>query len=836
MAINLLRARRLALLASSSLLVVTPALADGAPPAAAPEATNSSEIVVTATKRSENLQNVPISIVAMSNTTLTQHQVSSFDDYAKMMPSVSYQSFGPGQSQLNFRGITNGGDGIALGPLPTAGLYINETPVTTVYGAVDMHVYDMDHVEALSGPQGTLYGASSLAGTMRLITAAPRIGKWEGGIDVEGNKFGNGGGTGGKLEGYVNIPLGQRAALRVVGFYEHDGGYISNSPANRTYQRGTGVDAMGNPITNPLTISNAPYVKKNFNTVDQVGGRAALKVNLDDNWTMTPMVIYQHQIADGTYLYNDPSNANYSAGYVPGYGSLQVHDFTPDHNRDAWYLASMTLQGKVSDWDVTYNGSYFGRQADTVADYSYFSVLYDGYSGAAATAASYASYSYFTDSSGHAMDPTQTYHTHDSYTKMSHELRISTPATNPLRLTAGLYMQRQTDAHTADYIINNLSQSNEYTTYPWVIAGAPANDVYATNLYLVDRDYAAYAEGSFDPGSGLTITGGIRVFKYDNTLYGFSGANTALARSATVNNCTGTVTIQSCPNVNKDATGTGETHKISASWKVAPGKMFYATYSTGFRPGGNNRDVYYQLNGGPVHVQSVGPFGADKLNNYEIGWKTSWFNRTVYFDGALFLENWNNMQYNQPGFFGIAYTLNAGSARSQGVEASLSWRPVHGLNMSVNGTYLDAKLTSDFKCLVQAGCGGYSFGDTIAPNGTRLPITPHFKVNATARYDWMMGDSKLFLQGGLNHQSGTTSYLATSGEAAVGGTNGFTTADFSAGLSQGSWSLTAYLNNAFNEMGVLSKNSECAPTLCGSQARLYPTKPQEFGLKAGYKF
>ena len=151
-------------------------------------------------------------------------------------------------------------------------------------------------------------------------------------------------------------------------------------------------------------------------------------------------------------------------------------------------------------------------------------------------------------------------------------------------------MQRQTDAHTADYIVNGLSTSPQYTADGWYLAGAPANDVYYTDLYRVDRDYAAYAEGSFDPGSGLTLTGGIRVFKYNNTLSGFSGGASTLANVA--NTPTGhcvNATVQSCPNVNgKDATGTGETHKISANWKVAPGKMIYATYSTGFRPGGNN--------------------------------------------------------------------------------------------------------------------------------------------------------------------------------------------------------------------------------------------------------
>ena len=163
----------LALLVSVSPLGLTPALAAGAD---APAENVTTEIVVTATKRSENLQNVPISITAMGGEQLAQHQVASFDDYAKLLPSVSYQSFGPGQSQVNMRGITSGGDGVAVGPLPTVGVYLDEVPLTTIGNSVDVHIYDMARVEALSGPQGTLYGASSLAGTLRLIANKPKIG------------------------------------------------------------------------------------------------------------------------------------------------------------------------------------------------------------------------------------------------------------------------------------------------------------------------------------------------------------------------------------------------------------------------------------------------------------------------------------------------------------------------------------------------------------------------------------------------------------------------------------------------------------------------------------
>ena len=160
------------------------------------------EVVVTATKRSEKLQDVPISVQALGTASLEQHQVQSFDDYAKLLPSVSFQSFGPGQSDIYFRGVTSGGDGLHGGSTPASGLYVDEIPLTTIANNVDLHVYDMERVEALSGPQGTLFGASSLSGTLRLITNKPSTAKFSAGYDLEGNDFEDGAArNGGRDEG-----------------------------------------------------------------------------------------------------------------------------------------------------------------------------------------------------------------------------------------------------------------------------------------------------------------------------------------------------------------------------------------------------------------------------------------------------------------------------------------------------------------------------------------------------------------------------------------------------------------------------------------------------------
>ena len=818
--VSVSRGLTLALLASASPLAVAPALAEGAD-APAPAAQEPTEIVVTATKRSESVQKVPISITALGSADLEQHQVASFEDYAKMLPSVSYQSFGPSQSQLYFRGIATGGDGVALGPLPAVGYYIDETPVTTIYGSVDMHVYDMARIEALSGPQGTLYGASSLSGTLRMITNQPKIGHWEGGIDVEGNKFGPGAG-GGKVEGFLNVPISDSVAARFVGYYEHDGGYISNTPGCRTYQRtataasaGPGI-AVGN---NPLTVCNSPtnapagalidnYAGKNQNDVDSAGGRAALKVNLDENWTATPTVIYQHQIAHGTFLYGPEIN---------GAGDLQVHDFTPERNRDEWYLAALTLQGKVANWDLTYAGSYFERWVDTTADYSYFTVAYDQM---------YSDYTDFADSHGNPIDPTQIFHSHDKYTKLSQELRISSPASDRLRLTAGLFYQRQTDAHIADYIVSGLPDALNPTVPP--VSGGRDTDVYYTNLNRVDRDYAAFGEASYDILPDLTLTAGIRGFIADNTLGGYSGSQGSLVNTAAADNCA-VITAQTCPNIGARNKQSGETHKVSLRWQIDGAKMLYATYSTGFRPGGNNRNAYF--NG---HVQNPGPFAADTLTNYEIGWKTSWFNHKLRFNGAVFLEDWDKIQFSLPGIQGIIYTVNAGKARSEGVEAELAWRMTPQFTLSANGTYVDAKLTTPF-CDQVLGCASAG-GTTYAATGTRLPVTPRLKLNATARYETRLADYKAYLQAGLNYQSDITTSLRNDYELITGTKAGFATVDFSAGLSRDAWTFDLFITNAFDNRGILGINQSCSASPCLTDVKLLPTKPQEFGVKAGYRF
>jgi iron complex outermembrane receptor protein len=790
--------------------------------AAAPEEGALEEVTVTAQKRSEDLQKVPISLQVLGNEKLDQLQVNDLDDYAKFLPSVSFKSIGPGQAELFFRGISSGAGVLHAGFLPSSGLYLDDIPITTVAGSVDLHVYDIARVEALAGPQGTLYGASSLSGTLRIITNKPDPSGFSAGYDVKADKWGKGDGGGG-IEGYVNIPLAERAAIRLVGYYEHDGGYINNVYRQDTYQRysptGTPVASAvpdGHPNFAPLTVNNSGVLRSHYNDVDSIGGRAALKVDLNDQWSVTPAVVYQHQRTHGDF------------GFDPKFGDLNVADYFLPRNLDRWYQSSLTVEGKISNWDLVYAGGWFERKVDNLVDYSQYSIGYD----ALAIHNSYA-YTRFADANGNLIDPTQYTSNKDKYTKMTHELRVTSPAQYPLRGTAGLFYQRQTDNIRAEFDTPNLPVYYEVT--------GQKNVYYLSQQDRTDRDYAVFGEGTFDLTDQLKLNAGIRKFWVNNTLTGFFGFNDDGYSSSGEALCKllgnpivttpGVYTGANAPcvNTNKKVVETGETHKINLTYQVTPDAMVYGTWSTGFRPGGNNRKP------------AAGTFAADTLANFEIGWKTSWFDRRLRANGAVFYEKWKGVQTAVQTLSGITSIVNAGNARVEGLESDISWAVDEHLTLSASGTgLLKAQITSNFCRPTNDGAARASCpadADIDATAGTQLPVTPKVKANGTARYGFNVGDYKSFVQGSVIHQSSTTFSLETN-RFLAGDTPAFTTFDFSAGTGKDNWHLEAYVENAFDKRGELGRLAECNDQLgyCASNAKVYPIRPMQFGIKFGQKF
>ncbi|MDP9065055.1 MAG: TonB-dependent receptor, partial [Pseudomonadota bacterium] len=559
--------------------------------ATAPETGGLEEIVVTAQKKSENMQDVPISISVFDTARLEKLNIVNLDDYVKYSPSVSYvrsQGQGgngqPGTSHIYMRGVVSGGDGNHSGSQPSVGTYFDEQPVTTIDGTPEVHIYDMARIEVLEGPQGTLYGASSEAGTIRLISNKPDPTKFVAGYDVSGSQVQHGG-IGYEVEGFVNLPLSPVAAIRLVGWDVKDAGYINNIagtnvaagivngvrtfPSWNAANGGTGAIGAG-------SISNAAYIRNKYNTAQTKGGRAALRLDLGDNWSITPTVMGQKLTTEGFF------------GYDPAVGKLDVTHFGPEYSDDSYVQSALTVEGKVSDFDIVYAGAYMKRTSHSVADYSDYSYFYDKV---------YGSGTAWVGNDGKPIMPQELVIGISAFEKWSHELRVSTPQQYPIKGTVGVFVQRQLHNILQDYLMpgygfTSLGGGNPNGFATALSVPGHDNTIWLTDEQRVDRDQAAFAQVTWDLTSQWSLSGGLRYFRTDNTLQGYygysaaysphgSGQEQCFAPSSTVGG--------PCTNLNNRLTEPGHVPRVNLTYKITPDAMLYATWSKGFRPGGVNR-------------------------------------------------------------------------------------------------------------------------------------------------------------------------------------------------------------------------------------------------------
>lgn len=759
-----------------------------------PEAVGLAEVVVTAQKRVENVQDVPISIQAFSTEKLEQMNVSRFDDYAKLIPSLSFQnSAGPSFEHVFMRGVASGATVNHSGSLPSVGTYLDEQPVTTIDGDLNIHIYDIQRIEALAGPQGTLYGASSESGTIRIITNKPDPKAFAAGYDLEGNTVAHGS-QGYKVEGFVNIPISDVAAVRLVGWDEKDAGFIDNVH---------GTALFG---TSGITVDNANIVRKHANDVETKGGRAALKVDLDDNWTILPQVMGQVTDTHGNFAYN------------PAFGPLETVKFLPEYTHDSWLQSALTIEGKIADFDLVYTGAYLTRNTHEAEDYTDYSLAYD---------ASYGKY--FFDNAGNLINPQQYILGRDHYTKLSNEVRISSPVTWPVRFTAGLFQQRQAHYILQDYLVNSGGQLGSVAPNDISVPGWPGS-VWLTDEVRTDRDSAAFTEISWDILRQLTLTAGIRYYTFDNTLGGFYGfgQNFVFGSSEGVATCFNNTPFHGapCSDLNGRSTGSGNTPKINLTYKLDKEKMVYFTWSKGFRPGGVNR------NGGG----KLPPYKPDYLTNYEIGWKTSWLDNSLRWNGAVFDEEWKDFQFAFLGPNALTIIANAGQAQIRGVESDLEWAVTRSFTLSASLAYMNAKLTQEY-CQDVTKCGIDPTYEKYAPNGEQLPVTPKVKGNITARYNFPVFQYTGYVQGSAEYVGARWADLRLVARQELGQEPAYAIADFAAGLQIDKMTAELYVSNAFNRLAVIDRYAECDALTCGP-INIYtvPNQPRTIGLRFGQKF
>jgi len=457
------------------------------------------------------------------------------------------------------------------------------------------------------------------------------------------------------------------------------------------------------------------------------------------------------------------------------------------------------------------------RRISSQSDYTDYSFFYDQVAGYAA---------YFYDSHGNFIDPTQMIIGRDHFTKDSHELRLASPAGNRFRVLGGLFYERQTHYILQDYFI-----SNQFTT-PYSVTKWPGT-LWLTDEMRIDRDYAAFGEASYDLTDKLTLTAGLRVYKSDNSLQGFYGFNANYSSHTGESQCFAPAIVDNgpCTNLNKRQTFTGETHKVNLTYKFDSEKLVYFTYSTGFRPGGVNR------NG------NLPPYGADKLDNFEFGWKTTWLDGSLRWNGAVYYERWRNFQFSYLGPNSLTVVANAGTGNIYGVESDFAWRITPNFTVTGGAAYNHAELADNFCNGLEVPC--VTLALISAPAGQTLPVTPKFKGNLTARYEFDIGASlRAHLQGALVGQTSTWSDLLTADRTVLGRQKGYATLDLSAGVQGEKWSLEISLLNATDERAQLYRYTECTIAICGgglnglNQGTVYvvPNRPRTIAVKFGQKF
>ncbi|MGO8828614.1 MAG: TonB-dependent receptor [Steroidobacteraceae bacterium] len=867
-------------------------LAGGMPVAMAASDTETNtleEVVVTAQKVTENLQNVPISIETLGTQKIEQLNITDIDTYVEYLPGVTtvkglgQGGNGIGTTHVYMRGVVSGQDGNHSASQPSVGTYFDEQPVTTIDGTVDMHIYDIARIEVLEGPQGTLYGASSEAGTIRIISNKPDPTKFEASYDVSGQAIYNGG-VGSVVEGFVNVPISPFLAVRIVGWDEHDPGYISNV---------AGTDANAGIVNGQRTLDPwsattgqtlGSTVNSDYNTVHTKGGRLAVKLDINDNWTVMPTFMGQSLSSSGFFAYD------------PAVGDLQLVHFGPENLQDSFTQSALTVDGKVSDFDITYSGGWFTRNTHSIADYADYSYFYEKYYGSGCLWLTQAGYNYAqanpkavsncyagqNQPAGSYTEPQEFVITTGHYTKWSQELRVTTPQDYTVHGTVGVFAERQVHDIWEDYVMPGLG-GNPYTYNPQGLAqslimpGLNNNTIWLTDEQRVDRDQAAFAQMNWEINKSWELTGGFRQWKYTNSLQGFygysegynnfsgyfpgqnaCGPNGQNAWAGFPNTTYAPFHYAPCTDLNAEVSDTGHTELGRLSYKFDADHLVYATYSTGFRPGGVNR-VY------DTQIHSIyPPYQADYLKNYEIGWKTQWLGETVRWNGAVFVDDWNDFQFTFLGPNSVTVVQNAPSAQIRGVETNAEWRIGGGWQVSGSATWIDAKLTSNFcgayvpgtlnlttNCPTQqSGAPGspipYADGTVVtgpyAADGTRLPVVPHWKANVITRYAFGLGDWDGFGQVAYVYQDSSVPLLFPSfyqtgpqGQQHLGELPPYSLVNVSTGASRNGMQVQFLVNNLFNSLGEIGRFSACTPTTC-NQPYVVPVQPRTFWLKVGQKF
>jgi len=810
-------------------------------------------ITVTAQRRTENMQNVPITIQALTSQTLTQLNVTTFDEAVKYLPNVTTAGGGPGQNNIYMRGLATSNGGIqgsgAVGSFPNVAIYLDDQSGQVPGRNLDVYAADMERIEVLEGPQGTLFGAGAQAGVVRYITNKPKLDKTEGAVNA-GYAVTAHGDPSANVDAMINLPLiPDTFGIRAVIYDESRGGYINNIPG--TFTR-AGTDKAiayyfnGVVPPNSPSLSNQSLVARAINPVTYKGGRLEAAYKFNEDWNALVTQSYQTIDADGVFWQEEYD------GLGQKLPDLSVQLYNPSYNKDRFSNTAWTINGRIDQLKLVYTGGYLDRHADQQQDYTNYS------------RGQYAEY-YQCNMPGSVVNgvttppggntcysPSGFWTDHESTVHQSHELRVSTPDDWRLRALGGLFWEDYTIHEQTDWFYGSNPNFVPIAPPAGVTANnpnvRPPGDMFFDDITRGYKQKAAFLSVDFDilPKT-LILTLGTRYYSTENfekgSNVGSYGCNPGgIYSAATVASPCG-IPVSNGNNLdakNLYKTYSGFKSRANLTWHITDDVMVYYTWSQGFRPGGFNRAQSIIKPTSPIYGLFSPPlaYAPDTLTNNELGWKTEWLGRRVQFNGAVYQEDWKDAQIEifDPGVTGnLTFTTNGPNYRVRGLETSFTARVTRGLTVTGAASWNSSEVVKTLNLVNPQTGQPINIVNPFGALGTPLAQSPPFQANIRARYEFDIDDYHAFWQIGATHQShsyATTDKLTNTlqGNSVAFDDPGFSTYDASVGIAKDAWTAQLYGTNL----------TDVRATLFASYAEYVKMNtinvPRTIGVRFSYKF
>ncbi len=887
---------------SCAIAAILAGCASGAFAAAADDSAASSggridEILVTAQHRDETVQNVPFTVQALTGVTLSSLHVATLDDLLKYTPNVTYGNNGPGQGNIFLRGLSAGFAGnqssATAGNFPNVAVYLDEEAMQFPARNVDIYIADMNRVEILEGPQGTLFGGGAEAGAIRYITNKPKLNLYEGNAEASYG-FTEHGGDNSSVNATINIPLiKDKLAIRAVFYDERRGGYIDNVPSTFTRSNADlgnfyfGIKPTKGLCPNQLPAgaggfcalpgapqaNNFAIARADQNPTTYIGARVSLAYQINDDWDVLIAQSLQQLDADGLSV-EYPTGSEFQA-----LAPLQVTAFAPSYDRDRYENTAWTVNGKIGPLKAIYTGSYMERKISQQMEYSNYSRSAGGMyyqcaggnagqgllgNGTGAPLVCYSPVGYWQDTVRN--------------THLSNEFRLSTPDSWRLRAIGGVFYEdfKIFDDQNFNYkTIPSCSPSNLAAALtpggPTCVANVTTAPGSTANFPGIRGDTTAFGEdtqrgynqlavfGSFDYDiipHVLTVSAGTRYYRYSEFEVGSQYGTGSGCVNVPNGQCSGGL-------VNIDAANDhivyhGFKSRANVTWHVTPDALVYYTFSQGFRPGGFNRSV---SNVAPLTTDKTtaqyrkpNSYAPDSLTNHEIGVKSELFDHRLQINLSAYYMTWDNVQFlffNPTQLGNTTFGVNGPSYNIEGIETQFVARATEHLTIQGSMSY-NHDTQSSSPCLLDNIPGTPAYGKCITQVknnpfvnpfgslGSTPAFSPDVQANVRARYEWQVGEYKAFLSAGVNYTGSMynqpATYKAGDGVAIPDTTYlrylqpEYATVDASVGVSTDRWSAQIFGTNLGNSRASTFTSSA---QFIRSQV---PLRPLVVGLKVAANF